>query len=448
MSLITSDSLQIIVGLGKTGLSCARYLISKGRRFAVVDTRAEPPGTEELRLLAPEVELRCGPLEVEFLSRATELIVSPGVSCAEPALQQAKDNGVELIGDIELFCRDVEAAVVAITGSNAKSTVTTLVGEMAAEAGVDVGVGGNLGLPALDLLSQGPKQLYVLELSSFQLETTHQLRAEVATVLNISPDHMDRYDDLQGYYHAKQRVYRGCKHAVVNRDDALSAPLLPMGIKQTSFSPSKPDLKDFGVIEHEGQRWLARGLEPLMPVHALKIRGEHNLANALAAMALASVVAIPVDAMVAVLQRFAGLEHRCQWIRELDGVHYFNDSKGTNVGATVAALDGYGPSLPPGEKIILIAGGDGKGADFSELKDPISNYARAVVLIGRDGPLIDSIIEVPKVYADDMADAVGKAKQLAQAGDLVLLSPACASFDMFASFNQRGEVFAAEVRAL
>ncbi len=448
MELIVSDQLRIVVGLGATGLSCARYLARTGALFAVVDSRETPPGLAELKALCPEVEVRCGPLDGDFLSQAHELILSPGVAKAQPAITQAVAAGVKLSGDIDLFCREVSTPIIAITGANAKSTVTTLVGEMAVAAGINVGVGGNLGLPVLDLLALGKRDLYVLELSSFQLETTNDLRATVATVLNISPDHMDRYQDLQDYYQAKHRVYRGCRHAVSNRQDALTAALLPMGVPSSSFGTDKPDLKQFGVFEHNGEDYLARGITPLMPVSAMKLRGEHNVANALAALALGDVAGLPLTAMLAALQTFAGLEHRCQWLREHTGVDWFNDSKGTNVGATVAALEGLGPTLAAGSCIVLIAGGEGKSADFSPLAEPVKRFVRSVVLIGRDADEIDAVLAVEAVRASDMTDAVARAAQLAQPGDLVLLSPACASFDMFRSFNHRGDVFAAAVQAL
>jgi len=448
MELITSDQFRIVVGLGATGLSCARHLARLGAPFAVVDSRENPPGLDTLKEICPDVEVHCGELDADFLSQAHELILSPGVAKAHPAIQAAVASGVALSGDIDLFCREVTAPIIAITGANAKSTVTSLVGEMAAQAGIDVGVGGNLGLPVLDLLAQGPKALYVLELSSFQLETTNDLRAAVATVLNITPDHMDRYEDLNDYRMTKHRIYRGCEHAVFNRQDALTAPLLPMGVPNSSFGTDKPDLKQFGVLEQDGERYLARGIEPLLPVSAMKMRGEHNVTNALACLALGDAAGLPMAAMLEALQQFAGLEHRCQWVRELNSVAWFNDSKGTNVGATVAALEGLGPTLATDNRIVLIAGGVGKGADFSPLAAPVSQYARALVLIGRDAELIADAVDVPTTMASDMDDAVRQCAELAQPGDIVLLSPACASFDMFSSFGNRGKVFAAAVEAL
>lgn len=448
MELITSDQFRIVVGLGATGLSCARHLARQGAPFAVVDSRENPPGLDALREVCPDVEVRCGELDAGFLSTAHELILSPGVAKAHPAIQAAFASGTALSGDIDLFCREVNAPIIAITGANAKSTVTSLVGDMAEQAGINVGVGGNLGLPVLDLLAEGERDLYVLELSSFQLETTNDLRAAVATVLNITPDHMDRYEDLNDYRMAKHRVYRGCEHAVFNRQDPLTAPLLPMGVPSSSFGTDKADLKHFGVLDKEGERYLARGIEPLIPVSAMKLRGEHNVANALACLALGEAVGLPMAAMLAALKQFAGLEHRCQWIRELNGVAWFNDSKGTNVGATVAALEGLGPTLAEGNRIVLIAGGVGKGADFGPLSAPVKAYSRAVVLIGRDAQSIGKVLDVETAMAGDMAEAVQRCAELAQPGDIVLLSPACASFDMFNSFGHRGEVFTAAVEAL
>jgi UDP-N-acetylmuramoylalanine--D-glutamate ligase len=449
MSIIVSDNRRIIVGLGATGVSCVRYLARKGVPFAVVDTRENPAGLDAFRAEFPGADIRCGALDADYLSTAAELIVSPGVAISHPAIQAAKAAGVQLTGDIDLFCREVGAPIVAITGSNAKSTVTTLVGEMAQAAGIDVGVGGNLGTPVLDMLSEGEKALYVLELSSFQLETTHDLRAEVAVVLNVSPDHMDRYPDLQGYYLAKHRIFRGCRQAVINRDDALTSPLLPKDVKQWAFHLGKPDFRVFGILQHEGEAWLAVAQQPLLPVRELKIRGQHNVANALAALALGQAVNIPMAAMLDTLRRFGGLRHRCQWVADKQGVSYFNDSKGTNVGATVAALNGLGPTLSEGARIVLIAGGDGKGAEFDDLSAPMARYGRAAVLIGKDADKIHAVLSGVSVeHADTMEAAVLQAAACAQPGDIVLLSPACASLDMFRNFNERGDIFVHAVEAL
>ncbi|WP_415902921.1 UDP-N-acetylmuramoyl-L-alanine--D-glutamate ligase [Neptuniibacter sp. QD29_5] len=449
MSLIASDKLKVVIGLGKTGLACARYLASKNERFVVVDSRENPPGMDELSTELPDVKLICGPFDAELLSSASELILSPGVAQSDPAIQAAVKAGAKLSGDIDLFCNEISAPIVAITGSNAKSTVTTLVGEMAAAAGLNVGVCGNIGTPVLEMLNEPEKDLYVIELSSFQLETTNDLRAAVATVLNISPDHLDRYDSMQGYYQAKHRIFRGAKKVVVNRDDALTMPLMPSGVDQLAYHLGKPDLKVFGLIEEKGETWLAVGLDKLIPVSELKIRGSHNMANALSALALGQSVGLPMDAMLTALKNFAGLKHRCQWVAEKAGIEYYNDSKGTNVGATVAALNGLGKTLSTDQRIVLIAGGVGKGAEFSELAEPMQQFARALIYIGEDGPrLADSCEGVIKESADDMKAAVAKAQAQAKEGDIVLLSPACASFDMFSGFPARGDAFIDAVEAL
>ena len=450
MSLIATDQLRVIVGLGKTGLSCARYLQRQGLPFVLMDTRAEPPGIDDIQREFPQAELSCGELDEAVLCRAYEILLSPGVAKDQPAIQAAVAAGARLSGDIDLFCQAVSAPVIAITGSNAKSTVTTLVGQMAETAGVDVGVGGNLGTPVLDMLAQGEQALYVLELSSFQLETVNDLRAEVATVLNVSPDHLDRYNDsLQLYYQAKHRIFRGAQQIVINRDDPLTSPLVNSAVKQSSFGLRRPDLNQFGVIEKDGVEWLARGLEPLLPVTELKVRGQHNVANALSALALGEAVGLPMIAMLDTLKSFAGLKHRCQWVAELNGITYFNDSKGTNVGATVAAIDGLAATLTPGNKILLIAGGVGKGADFSDLNKPMQQAGRSLVLIGEDGPQIDAAVTaLDGQYAGSMTEAVALATAQALPGDIVLLSPACASFDMFTGFPARGDAFIDAVEQL
>ena len=447
MSLIASDQFRIVVGLGKSGMSLVRFLARRGVAFAVADTRANPPELATLRRDYPQVEVRCGELDVEFLCRASELLVSPGLALATPALQQAAARGVKLSGDIELFARNAQAPIVAISGSNAKSTVTTLVGDMAAAAGKRVAVGGNLGTPALDLLADDV-ELYVLELSSFQLETTDQLNAEVATVLNISEDHMDRYSGLPAYHLAKHRIFRGARQVVYNRQDALTRPLMGEGLPCWTFGLNKPDFKAFGLREENGQTYLAFEFQNLMPVSELKIRGSHNQANALAALALGHAVGLPFEPMLATLHTFAGLAHRCQWLRERDGVSYYDDSKATNVGAAVAAIEGLGADIDG--KLVLVAGGDGKGADFSGLQAPVAAHCRAVVLLGRDAELIAAALgdRVPLVRVKTLDEAVEQCAALAQPGDAVLLSPACASLDMFKNYEERGRLFAQAVEGL
>ena len=448
MSLIATDHFRIVVGLGKSGMSLVRFLARQGIRFAVADTRANPPELAAIRAQYPQVEVRCGELDVEFLCRADELYVSPGLALATPALQAAAARGVKLLGDIELFARHAKAPIVAITGSNAKSTVTTLVGEMAVAAGKRVAVGGNLGTPALDLLNDDV-ELYVVELSSFQLETTDQLNAEVATVLNISEDHMDRYSGLPAYHLAKHRIFRGARQVVVNRQDGLSRPLIAESTPCWTFGLNKPDFKGFGLVEEQGEKHLAFQFETLMPARELKVRGAHNQANALAALALGHAVGLPFEPMLQALREFTGLAHRCQWLRERDGVSYYDDSKATNVGAALAAIEGLGADIAG--KLVLVAGGDGKGADFSALRAPVATHCRAVILLGRDAPLLAEVLAdtgVPLIRVSSLDESVAKAAELAQSGDAVLLSPACASLDMFKNFEERGRLFAQAVGGL
>lgn len=436
----------VVVGLGKTGLSCARYLRRQGLDVVVVDSRAEPPGLETLQKELPEVPFIPGKFDGCMLSQAAMLVVSPGVALEQHAIAEAMAAGVPAIGDIELFARAVTAPVVAITGSNGKSTVTTLVYEMALVAGRDVRVGGNLGTPALELLGEHEPDLYVLELSSFQLETTSSLKAAAATVLNVSQDHLDRYRDMDAYTEAKHRVFIGAKTWLINVDDPVVGSWCQPNSGCLRFGLGTPATRfDFGVRESDGKRWLARGEELLMPVSELKIAGMHNVANALAALALGDAVGLPMDAMCAALRQFRGLAHRCQWVAEENSVTWFNDSKATNVGAAVAAITGM-----PG-KVVLIAGGEGKGQDFSPLRPAMAAKGRAVILIGRDASQIKAALGdiVPTTFAANLGEVVSQARALAQPGDAVLLAPACASFDMFSGYEDRGEQFVQAVaRAL
>ena len=448
MSRLSETAKTLVVGLGKTGLSCARYLRLQGIATAVTDSRENPPGLQQLLDEMPEVAVFVGGFEPEAFAAAARLIVSPGVPVSDPLIRDAMARGVEVIGDIELFAQAAQAPICAITGSNGKSTVTTLVGQMAAAAGERVSVGGNLGEPALGLLGASAER-YVLELSSFQLETTFGLGADVAVVLNISADHMDRYPDLDAYAQTKARIYRGARVAVVNRDDPIVAAMPREAELEIGFTLREPTGSDFGLRVHDGARWLCRGTQPLMPASEVRIPGIHNLANALAALALASGCGLPMEQSCAVLRRFSGLPHRSELVAESAGVRWYDDSKGTNPGATVAALEGL---IPPGStgRAVLIAGGEGKGADFAPLRSAVKRTVRAVVLIGRDAGLIAQVLdgEVPLLEAASMQDAVARAAEIARPGDTVLLSPACASFDMFDSYEHRGRVFAEAVRGL
>ena len=435
----------VVVGLGQTGFSCVRYLCAQGYRVTVVDSRAQPPRLHELRAQYPDVIAHTGGLDAQILAQADLLVVSPGIALREPAIAAAQARGVQAVGDVEIFAQVARAPVLAITGANGKSTVTSLVGAMCEAAGLNTIVGGNIGVPVLDLLDAAVPDVYVLELSSFQLETTHSLKPHAATVLNLTPDHMDRYRDLAEYAAAKARIFHGDGLMVLNRDDPETLRMLRTGRPVRTFGlDTPPHDDDYGVVIHGGEEWLVRGARKLVAAKELPLPGRHNAANVLAAMALVAALDVPFDAMVRAALSFRGLKHRTQLVAEIDGVQFIDDSKGTNVGATVAALSGM--TAPA----ILIAGGDGKGQDFAPLQAAVAAHTRAVVLIGRDGALIAQALNaaVPIHFAADMDAAVARARELAQPGDVVLLSPACASFDMFKNYEHRGQVFAQAVQRL
>ena len=445
----------LVVGLGKTGLSCARFLYQQGVEVAVTDSRPSPPYLDELHASLPDIAVFVDGFDKKAFVSADFLLVSPGVSLQEPFIADAIRRGIPVLGDIELFARYVNAPVLAITGSNGKSTVTSLLGEMVLNAGKTVKVGGNLGEPALTLLSGEVPQLYVLELSSFQLETTYSLNALAATVLNISQDHMDRYIDIQAYAATKAKIYAGNGALIVNAEEPRLLQMAKTAQKDTSvkkrnviyFHQHKPQTNEYGIVPYEGEDYLAKGgdvqFERLMPVSALKIFGAHNVANALATLALGEAVGLPMANMLQSLASFSGLPHRTQYVAKDRQITWYNDSKATNVGATLAALQGL-----PGNKIVLIAGGQAKGQDFSSLHQVLAQRGRGLVLIGEDAALLATAIGniLPTEYAQDMQHAVSIASQMAQAGDAVLLSPACASLDMFNGFEHRGEVFTQSVR--
>jgi UDP-N-acetylmuramoylalanine--D-glutamate ligase len=433
----------VIVGLGRTGVSCARDLAARGHRLVVTDSRAAPPGLADLRRLVPDAATALGGFDTGVLDGADQVVVSPGVSLSEPFLQQAAARGLDLVGDIELFAREAGGRIVGITGTNGKSTVTTLVGEFARAAGIEVRVGGNLGEPALDLLEGPPAAMYVLEISSYQLETTHSLQLEAATVLNVTPDHLDRYPDFAGYAAAKARIYERAATAIVNLDDDIVVRMPRPAQRQVAFSLRRQEAQ-VRLIARDGQEWLAEGSEPLLPLAELALPGLHNAANALAALAIGSVCGMPREAMTGVLRAFRGLPHRSQLVARWRGIRWIDDSKGTNVGATEAAIAGLAAPL------VLIAGGDGKGQDFAPLAEACRGKVRHAVLIGRDAPVLASALAQSCVVslADSMETAVAGAASIAEPGDTVLLSPACASFDMFRDYAHRGDVFAEAVRRL
>ncbi len=434
----------VVLGLGETGFATVEYLRGQGREVIVCDSREAPPRLAALRERHPEVQFLSGPFASEILTGADILAVSPGISIKEPAIAAAHAAGVPVVGDIELFARVCEAPVIAVTGSNGKSTVTSLVGDMMRAAGRHVEVAGNIGVPVLSLLTRARPDVYVLELSSFQLETTTSLSAEAAVVLNVSPDHMDRYEDMAEYAHAKARIFTGMGRVVINREDPWVAAMAHEDREVVSFGLDRPIGRDFGLIEHAGAPWLAQGRRPIMPAGDIPIPGQHNVANVLAALALATALTDDWEPLIAAIRAFPGLAHRTQVVATHAGITWIDDSKGTNVGATAAALAGL-----PGP-VVLIAGGEGKGADFGDLAPIVRAKARAVVLIGRDADRLAAALHgcCPLERAASLEEAVACAARLAQTGDQVLLSPACASFDMFRNYAHRGEVFAAAVQGL
>jgi UDP-N-acetylmuramoylalanine--D-glutamate ligase len=448
MTIALKDKQVLVLGLGDTGLSALRWLNHQGARLSVADTRDNPPGVATLKAELPQVKLYSGAFTAAMFNEVDLVVASPGVPLSEPEIQAAIARGVSVVGDVELFAqyRPASAKVIAITGANGKTTVTTLVGEMCKTAGLKTIVAGNIGLPVLDALSMETPDVYVLELSSFQLETTSNLVVDAATMLNLSEDHMDRYASMQDYAIAKARIFYNAKLQVLNRDDAWSMLMARAKLPQVTFGlDAGEDEHSYGLRTVDGEIWLSCAEHDLMNVRDLKISGLHNAANALAAIALCRGIGIDYVPVIQTLYNFKGLPHRVEWVANIDDVDYFDDSKGTNVGATCAALSGLS------QKVVLIAGGDGKGQDFSPLKQPVTDNARAVVLIGRDAPLIEKeLLEtgVALYHAADLPEAVNIARKLAQAEDAVLLSPACASFDMFKNYVHRAEVFVAAVKRL
>ncbi|OAI18738.1 MULTISPECIES: UDP-N-acetylmuramoyl-L-alanine--D-glutamate ligase [Methylomonas] len=439
-ALTAANSKLLIVGLGATGLSVAQFLQKTPLKFAVVDSRKNPPLIDVLREQMPDVPVFTGGFDQSALAVATHLVISPGVSLAETAIRQAMQAGVNVISDIDLFACATDKPIVAITGSNGKSTVTTMLGDMGNAAEVKTAIGGNLGTPALDLLQQDA-DLYVLELSSFQLERTTALNAAAATVLNVTPDHLDRHAGMADYAAEKQRVFRGDGAMVLNLDDPLVMAMREADRPCLTFSIR--DTADFYLRRGETD-YLMQGEQALMAANRLRLEGSHNLANALAALALGQAVGLSMTAMCDALRKFKGLPHRMQKIAEKAGAHWVNDSKATNVGACIAALQGYE------RKVILIAGGDAKGADMSELAPAVAEKAKAVVAMGKDADLIAAALQerVPVHFAGNMKEAVRIAAGLACEGDTVLLSPACASLDQYRSYVDRGNKFAEAVMEL
>ena len=442
-TLISSTRRRVVVGLGATGLSVARFLHARGETFAVVDSRPHPPGLAELEASMPDVPVLLGGWHQSVLDTAGELVVSPGLSPQEPAIARALAAGAALRGDIDLFAAAAQAPVIGITGSNGKSTVTALVGAMAVQAGRNVGVGGNLGTPALDLLDEH-RDLYVLELSSFQLERAGRLDLEVATVLNLSADHLDRHGNMQRYHQAKHRIFAGCRTVVCNSDDPLTIPPQVAGRRQITWRLGEPDLHGFGLRRGDDDLWLCEGFEALLGASELPLAGRHNVANALAALAIGRAAGLQTSSMLDALRAFRGLPHRCELVLEREGVRWVDDSKATNVGAALAAIEGLGAE----RRLLLIAGGRDKGADFRALRPALARCCDAALLIGEAAPALAEAIgdACEVVQAETLDAAVAIAARRARAGTSVLLAPACASFDQFADYRARGEAFALAVR--
>jgi UDP-N-acetylmuramoylalanine--D-glutamate ligase len=432
----------VIAGLGRTGLSCARFLKASGADFAVTDSRPSPPGLNVVQSLVPAGAIRVGSFDSRLLDGAAQVLVSPGISLREPMLVEAARRGIPLLGDIELFARVAKAPVVAVTGTNGKSTVTTLVALMTRACGRAALAGGNLGPPALELLDQPVPDFYVLELSSYQLGTTTSLETTSAAVLNVTPDHLDRYDSIDDYAAAKARVFAGAETAVINLDDPVVCAMPRAGQRVLGFSLEKPAA--FSLREKSHDPILLRHGQPLVAMSELKIAGLHNAANALAAFAMLEAMDLPLESAIDALKQFSGLPHRSQWVADMAGVRYVDDSKGTNVGATLAAVAGTPGSL------VVIAGGQGKGQDFSPLREAFRSKVRHAVLMGQDAMQLATVFSgvCTMEFAADMDDAVMKAANAARRGETVLLSPACASLDMFRDYGHRGDSFAIAVRRL
>lgn len=431
-----------VLGLGTTGLSIARYLQRNDIDATFFDTRESPPGIDALREICPDAEVLLG--EAKLPAAVERIIASPGIADSHPLLEKARKANLEVVSDIELFARDAEAPFIAVTGSNGKSTVTTLLYHMCTAAGLDVYAGGNLGEPALDLLGKPSPDLYVLELSSFQLQRTSELPASVSVLLNISPDHLDWHADEDEYRRTKYRVFREARSAVYNRSDDDAFRYVKHLNKTVSFGLDAPASGHYGLRVEDGEVYLARGETLLLSISDLALFGRHNQANVLAALAAGELAGLDIPSMLQVLCEFPGLPHRMQFVDRIRAVDFVNDSKATNVAAaaaSVASVDGM---------IVLIAGGVGKGADFSELAKAVENKLRAAVLLGEDAQAIEAALDTvsPVHFATDMDDAVRRAAAFAESDDTVLLAPACASFDQFANYEARGDAFAAAVMSL
>lgn len=453
MKLSLNNKRVLVLGLGETGLSAVRWLTDQGALLTVADTRENPPGLDLLKAELPHVKVHTGAFKADVFNEAEMIVASPGVPLSTPEIQSVIARGVPVVGDVELFAQHISPAVkvIAITGANGKTTVTSLVGEMCKVTGLNTVVAGNIGLPVLDIFRMDTPDVVVLELSSFQLEITNSLKVDAATVLNVTEDHMDRYASFADYAAAKARIFNHAKVKVINREDSYSSAMVDASSISVNFGLNTPaNQQEFGLLTQSGITYLVQGTTTLLPLNEMKLTGLHNAANALAALALCRAIGLDLEPLLNTLKTFKGLPHRVEWVANINDVDFYDDSKGTNVGATCAAIAGMTKN-EVAQKVVLIAGGDGKGQDFSPLLSVVEGNARAVVLIGRDAPVIEQALmssDIPRYLAVDLPEAVNIAYKVAQPGDAVLLSPACASFDMFKNYVHRAEVFIAAVMSL
>ncbi len=432
--------MKVVIGIGLTGLSCLRFLIAQGEKVAAIDSRESPPDFNKFQQEFPQIPYTVGSFDSPLLNQAQELIISPGVSLQEPPIAKLIAKGIPVIGDVELFARKLKKPLIGITGSNGKTTVTSLMGKMVTDAGYTAEVCGNIGQPVLSAIEKTVPDFYVAELSSFQLETTYSLKPLTAVVLNVCPDHMDRYASYEDYRQAKRRIYQNCQYPVVNADEPEIWQDLKFSNLPITFS-LQPQNEGFCLQESAGESYLALGQQLLLPVKAMQFSQQYEFQNALAALALGSAAGLPMASLLKTLQEFRGLPHRCQAIGEFGGIRWYNDSKGTNVGATIAALLSLGRAKSG--RLFLIAGGDSKKADLSSLLTPMTRYVDQLILMGQDAPLFQKLLadKLPIKQVVSMEEAVFFAARSARPGDIVLLSPACASLDMFRNYAHRGEVF-------
>lgn len=443
---IATDRFRLIIGLGETGWSVARYLDRAGVPFAIADTRAAPPYAAELRRKLPKITCSLGGVDERILQQADEIVLSPGISHNEDFVRKAKSWGKPIISDISLFRSAVSKPVIAISGSNGKSTVTSLLAAMAARQQLNVAAGGNLGTPVLDLI-RSDIHAYVIELSSFQLEMTHQLKASVACLLNVTHDHQDRYAQFIDYYRAKQKVFEKCAAAVYNKEDRLTVPLFGPAQGSLAVGLGPPDKDELGILSKKGEPYIAAGVDLLMPVKKIRLLGKHNLLNVMMALAVAQKAAWSLAECLIAAQEFQGLPHRCEWVSKIKGVDYINDSKATNPGAACTALDALSDDHA---QVHIILGGASKQADFTDMRRSIEKHKAAAYLIGEEANRLDLSLgpQIRKEICKDLEDAVLRATRQARAGDLILLAPACASFDAYSGFAARGDHFKSLVHSL